>query len=260
MNNINSELNHRLFPTWRQRLVDRDGEGLFTEDGLMYNDLSDDELTPFWNKSKRRVLFLLKEQNQSNNKDERESQDIRIWFSGDTTRCKENRELKYPITKYLAYFLWSLSKIDANNDWWFEEVEKHIEEVKLFVCTQPFAVMEAKKTPGGGETDPKTLKYHLHIPTLKEPWGYGDLIQQEVKMINPNIIVCAGSENYDFMINQSYLSAGLVKIGSEQNLRYHPQTGTLIVYSVHPSARICIKNKYDYVFEIARSFLKSGKI
>lgn len=263
---INLELDKEVFAEWKQRLLEN-GDEYFTEDGLLYNSLPPNEITTTWLKSSRRVLFLLKEQNQKDNGTGKWNEDIREWLTGGSKQCKKDIELNNSFLQYLAYLMWSFSKINAYDGWWLDEVVRHIDEVKKFFITQPFAIVECKKTPGGGKSDSKDIKYHLHVPTEKEPWGYGDLIQREIKTIGPNIIVCAGTEIYDFMVNHTDISDELEMIDSEKNFRYHQSSGTLIVYSEHPGSQNykgyryeLSPQVYDGIFEKVRGFLQKGII
>ena len=137
----------------------------------------------------------------------------------------------------LAYLLWGLSKADKDNPWWYDEVTKHFDEVKDFFNTQPFAIVECKKQPGGGKLDDKKLKQHLA--------DYGDLLKREIEILSPTMIVCAGGPTYDFVIKKIYPQEELITIEGHQEMRLHTPTGTLIFFSYHPSDRKTSRDFYD---------------
>lgn len=253
-NDINSQLDKEVLDEWRQKIEDNreEKDKHFTSDGLMYYQRSQEELTKAWETSQRRVFFLLRDQNQHRKSGEPTwNEDIRESY----LKSEDNRELKTSFMQYLSYFLWSLSKVDVNNDWWFNEVTMHIEEVKKFFIAQPFALVECKKVPGEGSVDKKVVERHLH--------EYGDLLQKEIRILNPNIIVCAGGEIYDYMIHESYFHNGLVKENGGQNYYYSPSNDTVIIYSEHPGSQMykggrthLTEDLYEGVMYHYRKFIK----
>lgn len=251
-NDINSRLDNEVFREWKQKVNKEEEDKHFTYDGLMYYQQSPDKLTKAWETSQRRVLFLLRDQNQHRKKGEPTwNEDIRESY----LKNEDNRNLTSSFMQYLGYFLWSLSKIDVNNDWWLNEVKLHIEEVKKFFITQPFALIECKKVPGDGTVDKNVVEHHLQ--------EYGDLLQKEIRILNPNIIVCAGGEIYEFMIHDSYLSNGLVKEEDGQNYYYSPVYDTVIIYSDHPGSQMykggrthLTEDLYEGVMYHYRKFIK----
>ena len=146
---IEHELNV-LFAEWESKMKANDNTSHFTRDGLMYNSLPNEQNEDFWFSSSKRVLFLLKDQNQQGM--EKWDEDIREWLidtANDKTeshlKIKEaNRNLSPRFIRNLAYLLWGLSKADKDNPWWYDEVIMHFDEVKDFFNTQPFAIVECK--------------------------------------------------------------------------------------------------------------------
>lgn len=249
---MNKSIKHELdvlFAEWESKMKENDNTSHFTRDGLMYNSIPNEQNEDFWFSSSKRVLFLLKDQNQQGM--EKWDEDIREWLTdtaNDDTkslkRKEDNRNLSNPFIKKLAYLLWGLLKADKDNPWFEDEVTKYIDEVKDFFNTQPFAIVECKKQPGGGKLEDKILKQHLAI--------YGDLLKREIEILSPTMIVCFGGPIYDFAINKIYPQEELKTI--HKNMRLHTPTGTLIFFSYHPSARGYI---YDYgVMSHYRDFLE----
>lgn len=251
--NIGIEL-EGLFEEWKSRIKEKDSSSHFTRDGLMYNSIDQKQNEEAWHSSHKRILFLLKDQNQDGN--EKWDEDIREWLidtESDETiekrKIKEaNRNLKPRFIRNLAFLLWGLSKTDNDNPWWYDEVSKHFDEVKEFFNTQPFAMVECKKQPGGGVLENRVLNHYLE--------KYRDLLQREIEILSPTMIVCAGSIIYDFVIKM-YPQDELICIGKEHNsIRFHAPTGTFIFCSYHPSCRKSSHVIYEGVMNHYRAYLK----
>lgn len=244
-----------LFDKWSQKIKENGDGEYFTKDGILRkNNLTEAQLEQNWFSSEKRVLFLLKDQNQIGWKG---NEDIRDWLK-DTPNDKDsakkqkdsNRNLEPTFMKNMAYLLWGLSKCNKECDWWYDEVSKHLDEVKDFFNTQPFALVECKKQPGDGSLDDGVLKKHLD--------KYGDLLDNEIKILKPNIIVCTSQYIYDFVVRTYPQNDELVKLENHDSLRIHPQTKTLIFCSYHPSTFGKAKDfVYEGVMYHYREFLKS---
>lgn len=121
------------------------------------------------------------------------SDDVRLWLR-DTVddeakhrKVKENnRKIAPQLIHRIANLFWGLTKAkaDAENLWWYGEVEQHKDDVREFFNTHPFALVESKKQPGGPKIDDKTLSAYLS--------KYSDLLMREIDILNPNVIVCMG--------------------------------------------------------------------
>jgi len=251
-NNINYEL-ELLFGRWQERMEKKNS---FTKDGILYkNDLSEDEAIKKWTESSKRVIFLLKDQHQYG--EQKWIEDIRYWLKDVNWENKENwnaqacanRNLKSKFFKNIAYILWGLIKVDKDNDWLYHEVENHHNEVKELLANQPFALVECKKDPGGPICRDPILRQHIKT--------YGDLLKEEIAVLNPNMIVCTNGIIYDFVLKM-FPENELVSIENHNSIRFHPQSGTLIFCSYHPSARYKNNNEiYNGVMDHYRAFLKS---
>lgn len=234
------DLLDKLFVEWRARM-EKDGEHHFTEDGLLYkNDKTIEQTESEWQHSTKRVLFLLKDQNQKG--DDKWDEDIRYWLKDrsvdrpqELENKRKNRELANSFIKCLAYQFWGIIKADLENDWWYEEVEMHHEEVVELFNTLPFAFVECKKMPGEGNLRASILNRHLR--------DYGSFLKQEIEILNPNIIVCTSQQSYDFVLKM--YPNELIGLDGNMNFRYHPDKQLLIIYSLHPSARKSNKGIYD---------------
>ena len=243
-----------LFEEWKNKLGT-----CFTYDGIMYqNGKTNEQVEKEWMASPKRVVFLLKDQHQFGD-GEKWDEHINLWLNDvdweDIEKRKKwnvqacaNRNIKGKFFKNIAYILWGLVKADRNNEWWYQEVKKHHEDVKTFFNTQPFALVECKKDPGGPICNPSVLKCHLKT--------YGNFLMKEIRILNPNMIVCTSDIIYKFVL-EMYPEKELVSIENHNSIRFHPNTKTLIFCSYHPSSRKSPEMVYDGVMAHYRAFLKS---
>lgn len=236
--NVIDEKLENLFDEWKDRMK-KNGDMNFTKDGILRKKgIPDTKAIETWMASSKRILFLLKDQNQEGGKWD---EDIRDWL----TINENTSNLGSTFLKNIAYILWGLSKADENNDWWYNEVTMHFDEVKEYFNTQPFALVECKKQPGDGQLNDDVLKQHLS--------DYGDLLKQEIDILNPNIIVCTNQHIYDFILKK-YPKEELECIDGYNSIRFHPLTGTIVLCSYHPSAWNV--DVYEGVMWHYRAFLK----
>ena len=102
---IEHELNV-LFAEWESKMKANDNTSHFTRDGLMYNSLPNEQNEDFWFSSSKRVLFLLKDQNQQGM--EKWDEDIREWLI-DTVNDKTESQLR--IRRLVEIYLLGLLEI-----------------------------------------------------------------------------------------------------------------------------------------------------
>ena len=242
----NLNANHK---TWKDSLGTN-----YTTDGVMYHEGESEEQTiQKWLASPKRIAILLKDQHQFGN-GETWDEDIRYWLKSTewgekwNTIAANNRNLGNRFLKNIAYIIWGLMKADKDNDWQYNDVAAHHEEVKELFNTLPFAFVECKKYPGGPICNNAILIQHLN--------SYGNLLKKELEILNPNMIICTSGIIYDFVL-RNYPADELTVIPGHNSIRYHQKTDTLIFASYHPSARKSNATIYDGVMEHYRAFLKS---
>lgn len=267
--NIGDEL-ETLFKEWKDRLP---LGANFTKDGVMYrNGKTNEQVEQEWMASPKRVVFLLKDQNQG--KYGTWDEDINLWLKDvdweDTNArdkwkasAKANRNIKNRFLKNIAYILWGLVKADNNDDRCFSETKKHHKEVKDFFNSQPFALIECKKEPGISYLDTKILCHHLDT--------YGDLLNKELDILHPNIIVCCGgsSEIFKFITKTYYKDKDPIPFGGEYVLEdgtdlgfktqlcYYPDDNVVVIDSFHPKDRKENWLIFDRVLSPYRHFMNS---
>ena len=250
---IGNELD-KLFAEWKKQLGT-----CFTSDGVMYqNGKTNEQVEQEWMALPKRVVFLLKDQHQFGD-GENWNEDINLWLKDvdwkDTESRKKwnasaaaNRNIQSKFFKNIAYILWGLVKADRNNEWWYQDVEKYHEDVRDLFNTQPFALVECKKDPGGPVCKDPILRQHIR--------QYGGLLKKEIEILNPNMIVCTSGIIYDFVLKM-YPEKELVSIENHNSIRFHPNSGTLIFCSYHPSSRKSPEMVYEGVMWHYREFLKT---
>lgn len=242
-----------LFTDWENRLKENGDGEFFTKDGLLrQNGKSDEQIEQEWNASNKRVLFLLKDQHQFGEK--KWDEDIRDWLKDTDEKSlnqkQKNRNLDIQFTRRLAYILWGLSKSDKSCDWRCSDIAMHIDEVKEFFNTQPFALVECKKMPGDGSLGNNLLIKHLQ--------SYGDLLKREIDMLNPNIIVCTSPYIYDYVV-KSFSEYSVHTIEGHNSIRIiqkDSQTELIILCSYHPSIRKNDEYFYEGVMDHYRAYLR----
>ncbi|MCQ2199041.1 MAG: hypothetical protein MJZ19_04890 [Paludibacteraceae bacterium] len=251
---INEEL-EKIFVVWKNKLKENGDGEFFTKDGILrQNNKSDEQIEQEWFSSSKRILILLKDQNQYG--ELKWDEDIRDWLKDtetDNSRVLEqkqkNRNLEIQFTKRIAFLLWGLSKMDEGCKWWCNEVVMHIDEVKKFFNTQPFALVECKKVPGGGFLNDRTLKKHLQ--------RYGALLKNEIDILNPNIVVCTSPYIYDFVVS-SFPKESIFTIDGHNSIRISKdgQKETIILCSYHPSVRKSDEYFYEGVMDHYREYIQ----
>ena len=224
----------------------------FTKDGILEKDVD-----AMWYNSRKRILFLLKDQPTE------WSDDVRLWLK-DTekdsekskTQKSKNRELEHDFIRNIANVFWGLYTIDNPNDCDYSKVLEKEKEVKQCFNTMPFALVESKKQGGGTSITDTELKKYLE--------RYKTFLRRELDILSPNMIVCTNEVIYDFVIkyyNEKYPDSPLRTLEGHNSIRIHPESKTLIFCSYHPSATKypqCDEAKfYGGVMEHYRAFLQS---
>ena len=174
-----------LFKQWEKNY----SEG-FCKDGLMLipdnpNPANISYVDELWEKSERRVMFLLKDNPDG-------AQDIRRWLI-DNEHC---RNLTGPTqtTSFLpniAMMLYGLMITKKDYRLGHSEVSKtKMDEVKKIWRSTPFALVETKKMAGGSEVTDKEIQKAIEQDAT--------FLTKEIDILKPNIFVCCGAGNMQF--------------------------------------------------------------
>lgn len=238
MESTNKQLDS-LFEYWKAKSKAlKDADEIVT-DGIMRKFVTTNTInnTP-WKDRNLRIAFLVKDNPDG-------AHDTRNWLEKE-----DNRNLKSVFLHKIANLFYGLSHStnDDGEQWWFGEIEQHAEDVKTFFNTEPFAFVECKKQSGTTKIDDKKLETYIK--------KYKNLLNEEIEILNPNIIVCMGQPIFDFVLKM--YSATEENLVAEQNIHYIPSCKKIIIYAAHPSARDSYQNHYEGVMYWYRQFLHSN--
>lgn len=172
------------------------GQVVFTKDGLMEKNNSRINVAEEWHNAKRRIMFLVKDQPSE------WCDDSRLWLKDIEGEKQENhqhkeanRNLKPRFIHNLANLFWGLWNATLDNLCSSEQLKSSFEQVKDCFNTHPFAYIECKKQGGKTSISNITLLHYLN--------KYGDLLREEIELLDPNMIVCTNPYIYAF-VQQMY--------------------------------------------------------
>ena len=236
-----------LFNCWLDEL-DEESKNKFCLDGLMYKyGHPKTDVDKQWEMTKRRVMFLLKDNPDG------EKQDIRNWLidekNGENVRNLSGGQVgKTGFLPNIARMLYGFLKTDINSDNFpnFETVSVAKNEVKDVFNTAPFAFVESKKNAGKSTVSSKEIN-----AALKRDEKF---LKKEIDILRPNIIVCcdADDEVFKFVTERYFLNAKPEKIeyrfgiwnGEKEVIEkgmkpcclwYYPEHNVVVVKSYHPT-------------------------
>jgi hypothetical protein len=235
--NYNEQLN-TLFEQWKMSYdeVDRDK---FCKDGLM---LTPDNPNPdnlsyvneLWEKSERRIMFLLKDSPDGG------QDDIRRWLV-EHEECRNLTGGRVGRTGFLpniAMMLYGLMITKKDYRLGYSEVSKtKMDEIKKMWNSTPFALIETKKVAGRPNvTDKEVAK------AIKQDATF---LTKEMDILKPNIIVCCGKPQFTF-VTENYLKGKEYEEFGDPNypdkrnygcLWYYPKERIAVIKSHHPTNR-----------------------
>lgn len=207
MINYNSQLDILFDNVWERRYP------TFVRDGIMRNIPNENEA---WFNAKRRIAFLLKDKSDGS------GDDVRDWLiDNDNPNNQKNRNLGNKLFRNIANVLYGLIHDECD----FDKINNNTQVRESFLNV-PFAYIECKKESGGA-----TLKDNELVEYLKRDT---DLLQMELSILKPNIIVCSGWPINEF-VKGMFPKEDIYIQGN--NLAYCHKTKTLIILGYHPTAR-----------------------
>lgn len=230
--NYNALLN-TLFEQWGKNYSEE-----FCKDGLMLipDNPNPDNLSyvdELWEKSERRVMFLLKDNPDGGH-------DIRSWLI-DHEDCRSLTGGRIGQTGFLpniAMMLYGLMITKKGYRLGYSEVsETKMNEVKKMWNSIPFALVETKKQAGKPWVSKEEMEKAIRQDNL--------FLAKEIDILKPNIIVCCDAENTQFnFITQTYLKgkdAIIVQYDHPANKRikcclyYYDKDNVVVIQSYHPT-------------------------
>lgn len=219
---INTKLN-KLFRSWKKGMEDYGDLG-FCEDGLIYRNGNEDAL---WRNSGRKILFLLKENNDN------DGQDVREWTG--TINGHSPNGLFF---NRLSAWLYGLMNYTDNNYPPIEEAFDSQNQMKA-LSKYPYAYVNVKKKSGGATAD-DSIVYDFAK-------RYGNYLRQELDILSPNIIVCGGQVVFNVATDIIYPELTF----SEKNswIYYNKENNIILISSFHPTARKSNEEMYVWMME-----------
>jgi hypothetical protein len=250
MRNYNQELDE-LFKEWEEKSKEN-GHNKFCPDGLMckgdvYEDnkrsrKEGDENTLWHNNAEKRIMFLCKDPNTGY-----EIEDIR-----ERNGHIDGRNITASFYKTIAHWLYGLLNIDKEKIIIpkFETLTN--EEITDFFDKTSFAYVNCKKEAGTSSISHNELVKHIEL--------YKDFIKEEIEILNPDIIICGsytdsyGNEILDFV--KDNVLPDIERIENGKGAYYSKEKSKVVFNALHPSSRVTLKEKYDYVMNDYEDFLK----
>lgn len=252
MTDYNMQL-EELFSRWIERSEQNnepreEGYGcvIFTKDGLMEKNGASINISKAWQQAQRRIMFLVKDQPSE------WCDDSRLWLKDidgekqqDRQHKESNRALKPRFLHNIADMFWGLWNATPNLLCTSEQLRASFEQVKECFNNYPFAYVECKKQGGSTSIADHTLLTYLN--------KYGDLLREEIELLDPNIIVCTNPHIYNFVLNM--YGNEFEQIKGHNSIRIDMKRKKIILLTYHPSAWNV--NVYEGVMDHFRAYLQS---
>lgn len=255
-----------LLEKWRNSYPAEDA-GKFCQDGLVLkykNKESGYDINSEWEKSPRKIMFLLKDCPDEWGYDART-----LLVGGDDERsqtfAEETRKIKKRFFKNIARILYGLSVM--TNDYKGEELAEDMKNsIKLINAFNeiPFAYIECKKIAGGKSCIASVLSRAIERDHI--------FLTEEIDILKPNIIVCCDSQGVIFDKMVTYYFNGSVpdedsrweydfvnedgtKGGFNCKLYFYKKENVLLFNSYHPTAlKVPDWKVYEKVFSPFRQY------
>ena len=246
---INQQLDE-LFDDWKAESLKFNEQTnqfgvIFTSDGLVHKNETSIDVEQEWNKSKKRVLFVLKDQPTQY------SDDVRFWLRDvkgqDNSTRQTNRELGTRFIHNIANIFYGLQYVTRDNPLPLEQIE--FDDVKRCFNSIPFALLESKKQGGGTSITNKVLQTY---------WDrYSHFIKEEIDILKPNMIVCTSRIIYQRIINL-FSSHEIIEFEGHNSIKLVKKEEPVLLFcSYHPSAHKSYGEIYDGVMNHYRAFVQS---
>ncbi len=249
-----NDLLDTLFKQW-ENSYDEVERNKFCNDGLMLipDNPNPDNLSyvdELWEKSERRVLFLLKDSPDG------EKDDIRRWLIKNEA-CRNLTGLigQTGFLPNIAMMLYGLMITKKEYRLGYSEVlETKMDEVKKMWNSTPFALVESKKVAGHSDVKDKEVADAIKRDAV--------FLKKELDILKPNIIVCCGKPQFAF-VTENYLKGKDHEEFVAQNypdkrnygcLWYYSKEGIAVIKSHHPTNRGKGKEKWKIYERVISPF------
>ena len=101
------------------------------------------------------------------------------------------------------------------------------------------AILNLKKTWGGGSTSWNSLKSYLESDTAK------NVIREQIELIQPNIVICGGRQVFDFA-RVIFAAEEKHILSGEKDVLYFKANDVIFLNFYHPACRKSKEFLYDY--------------
>ncbi len=222
---INKQLN-ALFEEWK-RQMQRNGDHGFCYDGLIYRDGREETL---WKNAKRRIVFLLKEQNDN------DGEDVREW-TGSINGVSPHR----PFFHRISAWLYGLTHVTSSGYPTLEEAFNPITQM-MALREYPYAYVNLKKQTGGARASDAIIYDHAV--------RYADFLRGQLDILNGNILVCCGEIVFRAVKDVIYKDTEFIE---KNDWVYHsPHKDITLIHTFHPSASKSNEVMYGEMMEAVK--------
>lgn len=219
---INNQLDI-LFEEWKTTM-EKNGDRGFCYDGLIYRQGKEDVL---WKQSSRRILFLLKEQNDN------DGEDVREW-TGSINGVSPNGNF----FNRLSAWLYGLTHITSSTYPPLSEAFDTTNQMKA-LREYPYAYVNLKKETGGAVASDSVVYDHASL--------YRDFLRRQLDILNPTIIVCGGEVVFRAARDLIFPDRKLEPVGDGGWVHICKRTGLMVINSFHPTAHKTNEVMYEWM-------------
>lgn len=238
----------------RDALLNADISTLSVPNGICYDGIIDE--TMFYSDGNSpRVIFLLKETNGNDphgkTPDHLGDWDYRDWL--EHQQATQDRERLYRTFYSLCMWLDVFYDCVAGHIIPFSEYRDsgRLSPDSLRKNLRRTAILNLKKTWGGGSTSWNALKSYLESDVAK------DVIQKQIKLIRPNIVICGGQQVFDFA-KEIFGAEEQRLLAGARDILYFKSGGALFLNFYHPACRKSREYLYNYCADVFQSLLEKG--
>lgn len=203
-----------------------------------------------WWETKRKLAFLLKETNYTEDGKKREDWEYCKWIY-DISVGKESYPTFRNISMWTSMFYDIFEKGEADKEKYIENGALKI-TYELWRSLQKTAVVNLKKSWGGSSCNWNILNEHLKNENIRS------LLRKEIELNEADVILCGGTEVFDFAVSIWYGEKKSIPTSAGNKLCYFKSGKTVFVKFYHPACRKKREEMFDYakdIFEALRSVL-----
>lgn len=254
MNKTNEIRN--LLEKHRDALLQADVTTTTLKNGICYDGIVDE--TVFCSLSKK-VAFLLKETNGNNSDGERPSElsdwDYRAWLQEKQAIGIESSGEKlyrtfYSLCMWVDVFYDTIAEKTVS----FEDycADHRLEPENLRNNLTKTAIINLKKTWGGGSTQWKDLNSYLQNDAAKE------VVQKQLDIIDPNVVICGSREVFDFAKQIFGSPEESLPMNDGTTVSFFCANQMVFLDFYHPACRKSREFLYQFSVEVFRTLKASN--